>query len=179
VHPVRAVAENERPEDDRYPHDDERVGEIERGPRIQVEEVGHVAETDAVDQVRDASAENEAERHRQHGVTSARACEEEQHRSHCDGRHGDDDRRSASEQAERDPGVLDVVDRERPDDVDAFAERERSPDDLLRQLVGDDRGTRDDDENEPLRPSRAEETLCRRDRLEGVRGRADTDVDRR
>ena len=37
-----------------------------------------------------------------------------------------------------------MVDRERPDDVDAVAERERPPDDLLRELVGDDRRAGDE-----------------------------------
>jgi hypothetical protein len=42
--------------------DDEAVGEVERGPVLEVEEVRHVPEPHAVDQVRDAAADHEPER---------------------------------------------------------------------------------------------------------------------
>ena len=47
-----------------------------------------------------------------------------------------------------------MVDRERPDDVDALAERQRASDDLLRELVGDDRRRRDEPRIEPLGSAR-------------------------
>ena len=64
------------------------------------------------------------------------AREEDQHRADGDRGDGDDQRRPAAEEAERDPGVLHVMDRERPGEVDALAESKRAPDDLLRELVG-------------------------------------------
>ena len=60
--PVRAIAEDERAEEDRDADDDEGVREVERRPRDEVEEVGHVPEPDAVDEVGDASADDEPER---------------------------------------------------------------------------------------------------------------------
>ena len=53
--------------------DDEAVGEVERRPVPEVEEVRHVAEADAVDEVREAAADHEAERGRQHRMPRARA----------------------------------------------------------------------------------------------------------
>ena len=99
--------------------DDEAVGEVEGGPVAQVEEVGHVPEPDPVDEVRVAAADQEPERDRQHGMARAGAREEDEHPADRERGQHDHDRRRAREEAERDPGVLDVVDRERADDVRA------------------------------------------------------------
>ncbi len=123
MHSVRPVSKDERAEEDGHPDDDERVGEIERWPRDEIEEVRHVPEAYTVDQVGDAPAEDESERDRKHRMTASRACEEPEHEADRDGRHGNHERRPAREEPERDPGVLDMVDGERPDDVDAVAER--------------------------------------------------------
>ena len=72
-------AEQQRAEQDDDADDDEGVGEVERRPEAEVEEVGHVAEPDAVDEVRDAAADQQPERDGQHRVPSAGAGEEDEH----------------------------------------------------------------------------------------------------
>ena len=64
--------------------DDEDVGEVERGPVTQVEEIRHVAEPDAVDEIRDAAAEHEAERDREYRMSRTGAREEDEHPEHRD-----------------------------------------------------------------------------------------------
>src|SRR5205807_1162446 len=71
-----AVRCDERQEESGDTDHDESVGEVEGGPVLEVEKVCDVAEADAVDEVRDAAADHEAERHRQHRVTGAGAREE-------------------------------------------------------------------------------------------------------
>ena len=115
---------SERDEQDRHADDDEAVGEVERRPVAQVEEVGHVAEPDAVDQVRGRAADQEAERDRQHRMAGAGAREEDEHPADRDRRQRRHDRRRTREQPEGDPGVLDVVDRERAEHVERVAEGE-------------------------------------------------------
>jgi len=127
----------------------------------------------------DAPAEDGPEGNGRHRMAPPRPGEEHGHRADGDRGHADDDGRPAAEEPECDPGVLDVVDRERPDDVDAVAERQRASDELLRELIGEDGRARDDDEHEPLRASGSEKPLGRGDRLERVRRRADADVDLR
>ena len=68
-----AVARRQRAEQDRDADHDEAVGEVERRPPAEVDEVGHVAEADAVDEVRDAAADQQAER--RPGSTGCRAPE--------------------------------------------------------------------------------------------------------
>ena len=75
---------------------DERVGEVERRPPAHVEEVGHVAQPDAVGEVREAAAEHEPERHGQHRMPRARAREERDHPRHRDACQDDHDRTSHS-----------------------------------------------------------------------------------
>ena len=65
-----------------------------------------------------------------------------------------------------------MVDRERAGDLDLLAERPASRDDLLRQLVGGDRGQRDRAEPEPLAPAGAEPSLAAEDRPQRVRRRS-------
>src|SRR5688500_635240 len=59
-----ALGGDKRGEQDGDADDDERVGEVEGGPEAQVEKVGHVAEPESVDEVRQAPADQEPERHR-------------------------------------------------------------------------------------------------------------------
>jgi hypothetical protein len=179
VHSVRPVGEDERAEENCYPDDDECVREIERGPGDEVEEVRHVPETHAVDQVRDAPAKDETECDRKDRMASPRTGEEPEHQSHGGGRHGYDEACPAREQPERDPRVLDVVYRERPDDVDAVSKRERSPDYLLGDLVGGYRRPGDEEESEPLTGAGGKRSLRARDRLERVCRRPDANVDQR
>ena len=61
-----------------------------------------------------------------------------------------------AEQAEGDPRVLDVVDRERPDHLHLFVEAELAGDDVLRQLVGDDRGHGDRGQADPVLGARSQ-----------------------
>src|SRR3954451_16998353 len=49
--------------------DDERVGEVERRPVAEVEEVRDVAEPHTIEQIRDAAADHEAQCDRKHGMT--------------------------------------------------------------------------------------------------------------
>ena len=59
-----SLRRHHRDEQDDHAGDDERVGEVERRPPAQVEEVGDVAEPDAVDEVPGAPADEEPERDR-------------------------------------------------------------------------------------------------------------------
>src|SRR5437870_2056152 len=130
-----AVRGDERREQDRDAHDDEAVREVERGPEAQVEEVGHVPEPHAVDQVREAAADHEAERDGQERVPSAGAREEREHPRDGEAGQDDHDRRRAREEPERDPGVLNVVDRERAEYAGVLVEGKPARDEVLRELV--------------------------------------------
>ena len=61
MHLTRPVGEDERAEEHGDPDDDEHVGEVERRPGVEVEEVRHAPEAHAVDEVRDAAAEDETQ----------------------------------------------------------------------------------------------------------------------
>ena len=80
-------------------------------------------EPDAVDQVREAAADEKAERDRQHRVARAGAGEVDEHPDDRDRGEDRHRRRPAREEPERDAGVRDVVDLERADDVHGLAER--------------------------------------------------------
>src|ERR671934_2276742 len=77
--PRLAIGEDEREQQDRDPDDDEAVREVEGRPEAQVEEVRDVPEPHAVDEVRDAAADDEPERDGQDRVPRARAGEEAEH----------------------------------------------------------------------------------------------------
>ena len=77
--PRLSLGEDERGEEDPDPDHDEAVGEVERRPVAEVEEVGDEAEPHAVGEVRDAAADHEAERDRQHRMAGARAREVGEH----------------------------------------------------------------------------------------------------
>ena len=78
-----------------------RVGEVERRPPAEVEEVRHVAEAHAVDEVRDAAADQQPERRREHRVPRAGAREEDDHPADGDRRQHDHDRRRATRRGRR------------------------------------------------------------------------------
>src|SRR5215203_5009830 len=67
------VGEQQRADQDGDARDDERVGEVERRPVAEVEEIGDVPEPHAIGEVRDAAAEEQAERDRQDGVAATGA----------------------------------------------------------------------------------------------------------
>ena len=76
--------------------------------------------------------------------------EEDEHPADRDRGDDDHDRGCAREEAERDPGVAHVVERERAAICTSSPKRERSRDDLLRQLVGGDGGDDDRGQADPL-----------------------------
>ena len=131
----------------------------------------------AVDEVRDAAADDEPERDGQDRVPRARAAEEAEHPGDGEAGEHDHDRRRAREEAERDPRVLDVVDRERAEHPHLLVEREAARDDVLRELVGRDGCDRHRDQRDPLDRARGERPLGHGDRREPVGGGADADVD--
>src|SRR3954468_164939 len=143
-------------EQDEHADDDERVGEVECGPIPKVEEVGHVAEPHPVEEIGEAAADHEPQRHREYGMAGAGSGEEEEHPRDGDACREDDDGGRAREEAERNPRVLHVVDPERADDVHRLVEGEVARDQVLRQLVGGDRPERDRGSRRPLPHSAAE-----------------------
>src|SRR5215211_739755 len=170
------VGEQQRADQDGDAGDDERVGEIERRPVAEVEEIGDVPEPDAIGQIRDAAAEEQAERDRQDRVPATRSAEEDDHPAHGDGSQDNHARRRRRKEAKGDSGVLHVVDRERADHVDRLAEGERRRDDRLRHLVGRNRGPRDGDQRDPLAQSRAKRAPGAPLRNHAVRGRPHPDL---
>ena len=175
--PRFSLGEDERGEQDADADHDAAVRDVEGRPVAEVEEVGHEAEPHAVGEVREAAADHEAERHGQHGMAGAGAREVGEHPADRDRRDDDDAGRRVREEAERDSGVLDVPDRQRPDDVDAVAERQVAGDDVLRHLVGDDGRDRDRRQQQPLQPGRRERAARARERRQGIRRRADSHLE--
>ena len=175
---VRSDATNEankQPDAD----DDERVGEVERGPEVEVEEVRDVAEPDAVDQVRDAAADHEPERDREQrdGAAPERA---KKTSIAADGAPRSARSRPSSSSAKRPNAIPEFCTwwmRERPDDGTD------SPDASCATticFVSWSATTA-----APRRPrarstgeAGAERPLGARDRLKGVRRRADANVER-
>src|SRR5207247_8934296 len=64
-----AVRRDEGEQQGRYTDHDEGVGEVEGRPVAKVEEVRDVAQTDTVEEVRDAPADHEPERNGQHRMS--------------------------------------------------------------------------------------------------------------
>ena len=170
-------SEDERAEEHRDPHYDERVGEVEGRPGIEVEKVRHAAQAHAVDQIGDASTENEPQSDRQDGMPFGRAGEEPDHHPDRHGRDCDDEARPAREEPESDARVLDVVDGERAEEVDAFSDSERAPNNLLRELIGDYGRRCDCEQCEPLSRSGRQRAFGGRDGLQRVCGRPDPHID--
>jgi len=134
VHVARPIGEDERTEERRNPDHDEHVGEVERGPGVEIEKVRYPAQAHTVDQVRDAAAEDETQAHRQHRMAPARACEEPDHQADRESGDRDDGARSTGEETECNARVLHVVDREGTEELDTLADLDRAAYDLLRQL---------------------------------------------
>src|SRR5512132_1504937 len=174
---LRALRDEQRGEQDEHAEDDEAVGEVERGPEAQVDEVRHVPEPDAVEEVGRAAAYEQAERDGEDRVPRSGARKEDEHPGHCDRGQDRHDRRGAGEEAERDPGVLHVVDRQRPGDVPLGVEREVARDDVLRQLVARERCQSDRQEADPLLRPRVERATRPCNGRQRVGRRADTDVE--
>ena len=61
---------------DRDADDDEHVGEVERRPEANVEEVRYMSQPDPVDEVSEAASDQETERDRKNRVTSTQLGEE-------------------------------------------------------------------------------------------------------
>ena len=101
-------------------------------------------------EVREAAAEQQSQGHREDRMTTSRPGEEDEHPG--DGDAGEDDHAQgcSREQPERDPGVLDMVDRERSSDVGRLAQSQGRRDDCLGRLVGRNRGPGDRRQPEPL-----------------------------
>ena len=173
--PVRGY---ERKQQSRDAEDDERVGEIEGRPVLEVQEVRHVSEPDPVGQIRDAAPDHEPERNGQNRMTGAGAREEVEHPRDGETGQEDDNRRRAREEPEGDPRVRHVVDRKRTDDVHLVVEIEAACHDRLRQLIRADAGERDRAETQPLRPAGPELPLGGGDRRQAIGRRADPDVRR-
>ena len=153
---LRSVGPGERPEEGRDADDDEGVGEVERRPEAEVEEVRHVAEPDAVE--RGSRCCRRARSRAPTGSTGWRAPERAK-------------KTSIQATASAVSAItIDVALEKSPNAIpefctwwiengpamcDLLAERERARDDLLRQLVGDDGGDGDRAEPDPLaRPAR-------------------------
>src|SRR5262245_31704565 len=71
-HARLALRRDERDEKRGDANDDERVGEVERRPVLEVEKVCHVADPQPVDEVPEASPDQEPERDREDRVPRAR-----------------------------------------------------------------------------------------------------------
>ena len=94
----------------RHADHDEGVGQVEGRPVRQVDEVRHVAVSDTVGQVRDAAADQQAQRHRKQHVAGAGAGEVHQHPDHRGSRQQRITLEPAGQDAEGDAGVADVRD---------------------------------------------------------------------
>src|SRR5215208_7332242 len=93
-------------EQDHDARDDEGVREVESGPEAEVDEVRDVPEPQAVDQVRSAAADQQAQRDGKDRVPRAGTGKEPEHPPHRDRGQYRDDQRRAREQPERDARVL-------------------------------------------------------------------------
>ena len=116
---------------------------LKTGPPVDVDEVRHVPETDAIEEIRKAATDQRART--RPGSTGWRAAERAKNTSiQTIARRGHhrDNRRRPGEQAKSDAGVLDVVNRERPQNMHGIVDRNRRGDHLLRHLVGGGRGSR-------------------------------------
>ena len=172
----RAFGKDERAEQDGDSDDDERVCEIEGRPRLEVEEVGHMAEPDAVYEVRRAAADDEAERDRQDRVSLPGACEEPEHTPTATAVTAITTLCGWRRARMRCREFRTWWKRERPDDRRFPTVRAR--DDPLRDWSATSAAPDHGEERDRCALPRRERTLRGEDRPHGVRRRADADVDR-
>src|SRR6266545_6005510 len=99
-----------------------------------------MAQADSVDEIRHATADDQAERDGKHGMPGAGAREEVEHPRDGKTREQNHERRRAREETEGDSRVRDVVNRERPHDVYLVVQVEAARHDGLRELVSTERG---------------------------------------
>ena len=109
---ARLLDPHQRERSRRTPTTMKESARLNVGPVGDVDEVGHVALTHAVGEVRDAPADEEAERDGEDRVARARTGEVHEHPHHGGGREQRHDPEPAREHAEGDARVLDVGDRE-------------------------------------------------------------------
>ena len=118
------------------PDHDGEIGEVERAAAAAVDEVGHVAEPEPIDEIAETAPEHETESDcRHHPRRFAPQDVDREPGQRNGGQQGDGERASLEMPAE-DAAVADVVNRERADGVDRLSERERRANDGLRHLVG-------------------------------------------
>ncbi len=160
---VRSILREAQQEQDHAEHD-ERVGEVEDRPVVDVQEVGDAVVADAVDEVR--AAHRPPAGRPPAGSSGLRAPERAKKTNiHAMARQRQDhhDLLLLRELAERDAGVLDapqVEERQQLDDLAAVdgARRER-----LRDLVGHHRDDRDREQSRPTPAARRAEAAGRGD----------------
>src|SRR5262245_18469821 len=167
-----AVGSDESAEQDGDADHDEAVGEVERRPVPEVEEIGDVSEPHPVGEVRDAAPDQQADRDRQKRMPRSRAVEVHEHPADGDERQQDHEPRRGGDEPEGDARVLDVVDRQRADDLDVLVESELARDHVLGQLVGDDGGDRDRAQGDPVTRSGGQRPRDHGDRRQAVRPRS-------
>ena len=127
---------------------DADVGDVERRPVRELDEVGHGAEPDAVDQVARRAADQQAGRQPHQPPVDVRDEERDQRRER-DQRDHDDDRPTAREHAEGDAGVARVDQLDAQEELDLLEAGDLPAHDRLAELVGqhdrhrDQRGAKD------------------------------------
>ena len=126
---------------------DADVGEVEGGPGREVDEVGHVAAVEAVDEVARRAAEQQPGR-QPHERAAAVGGEEDQQRRHRRDADHDQHRPAVDEQPEGDAAVAHVDELDAGEDAVAAAEVDVVPDQRLGGLVG-----RDDQPRPARRPA--------------------------
>jgi hypothetical protein len=137
----------------------------------------HRTSRDSVGEVAGGAADEKPERDGQDRVPGAGPGEVP---DHPEDRERGQDRHDLSpgrEEPEGDARVPDVVDRERPRDVDRLAELELADDQLLRELVGEDGRERHGRERDPVEGPGGERALGHGDGHPTVRSRTDAHVD--
>ena len=146
-------------QEDRDADDDEGVGEVERRPVARSRKSVTCPSRTRSSRFETLPPIDEAERDGHHGMARARAREEDEHPGDRDRRQRDHDRRRAREEPERDAGVVDVVDRERPRDCTSSPSSSARATTCFVSWSADDGGPRDRREPDPLRARRRERPL--------------------
>src|SRR5581483_7409801 len=144
---IVGVVEHEKCEDDRDADADAAVGDVERREPADIDEVGHFAETHAVDEVPDGTAELHAEGDADDAVVHRRVEVIEHDRAEPEDAGDDQERRLALEDAERGAAVDDVDDADGPEvAVPLLIERQVRAHEMFGVLVGGDDDASDEEE---------------------------------